>query len=233
MTTRFFTVLLCNLLLAPIVLSTEIQQRTIVTSGSGEVIVEPDMASIHMQLRSENSDSSIAKSVVDKQFNRLLTALKAVDIDKDDLVAANIRISPKYDYRNQRRQFVGYMAVRNVSIRITELDKLNAVLDKSLDAGVAQVGDIRYSVSNEQLHQNRARQLAIEDSKSTARKLAKAYGAELGEVININYRRTMDTGAPIMPRQLSTFTEGATDAGVYLQDAITFTDKVDVIFQLK
>ena len=36
-----------------------------------------------------------------------------------------------------------------------------------------------------------------------------------------------------MPRQLSTFTEGATDAGVYLQDAITFTDKVDVIFQLK
>ena len=113
------------------------------------------------------------------------------------------------------------------------MDKLNAVLDKSLNAGVAQVGDIRYSVSNKQLHQNRAQQLAVEDSKSTARKLAKTYGAELGDVININYRRSMDTGAPIMPRQLSTYTEGATDAGVYLQDAITFTDKVDVIFQLK
>ena len=113
MAKRFFTVLLCNLLLAPIVLSTEPEQRTIATSGSGEVIVEPDMVSINMQLRSENSNSSIAKSVVDKQFNRLLTALKAVDINKNDLVAANIRISPKYDYRNQRRQFIGYMAVRN------------------------------------------------------------------------------------------------------------------------
>lgn len=116
MAKRFFTVLLCNLLLAPIVLSTEPEQRTIATSGSGEVIVEPDMASIDMQLRSENSNSSIAKSVVDKQVNRLLTALKAVDINKNDLVAANIRISPKYDYRNQRRQFIGYMAVRNSAI---------------------------------------------------------------------------------------------------------------------
>ena len=233
MAKRFFTVLLCNLLLAPIVLSTEPEQRTIATSGSGEVIVEPDMVSINMQLRSENSNSSIAKSVVDKQFNRLLTALKAVDINKNDLVAANIRISPKYDYRNTEASIYWLHGSEKLSIRITELDKLNAVLDKSLNAGVAQVGGIRYSVSNEQLHQNRAQQLAVEDSKSTARKLAKAYGAELGDVININYRRSMDTGAPIMPRQLSTFTEGATDTGVYLQDAITFTDKVDVIFQLK
>ena len=65
-------------------------QRTIVTSGLGEVPVMPDMAELNMQLQAINKDGIKAKQEVDEQFNRLLRGLARLDIPKDDVVAPSL-----------------------------------------------------------------------------------------------------------------------------------------------
>ncbi len=67
-------------------------QRTIVTSGLGEVPVMPDMAELNMQLQAINKDGIKAKQEVDEQFNRLLRGLARLDIPKDDVVALRLHL---------------------------------------------------------------------------------------------------------------------------------------------
>ena len=67
-------------------------QRTIVTSGLGEVSVMPDMAELNMQLQAINKDGIKAKQEVDEQFNRLLRGLARLDIPKDDVVALRLHL---------------------------------------------------------------------------------------------------------------------------------------------
>ena len=49
-----------------ITVSADTIQRTIVTSGQGEVSVMPDMAELNMQLQAINKDSNKAKQEVDE-----------------------------------------------------------------------------------------------------------------------------------------------------------------------
>ena len=67
-------------------------QRTIVTSGLGEVSVMPDMAELNMQLQAINKDCLKAKQEVDEQFNLMLRGLARLDIPKDDVVALRLHL---------------------------------------------------------------------------------------------------------------------------------------------
>ena len=75
-----------------ITVSADTIQRTIVTSGQGEVSVMPDMAELNMQLQATNKDGIKAKQEVDEQFNRLLRGLARLDIPKDDVVALRLHL---------------------------------------------------------------------------------------------------------------------------------------------
>ena len=66
--------------------SAESLQRTIVTSGQGEVSVAPDMAELNMELRAVNKDGNKAKRELDQQFNQLLDELALLNIQKLSLI---------------------------------------------------------------------------------------------------------------------------------------------------
>ena len=74
--------------------SAESLQRTIVTSGQGEVSVVPDMAELNMELRAINKDSNKAKRELDKQFNQLLDELALLNIQKKAIIASSLQLTP-------------------------------------------------------------------------------------------------------------------------------------------
>jgi uncharacterized protein YggE len=190
-----------------------------------------------MQLQAENKNSATAKSLVDKQFNQLLAALEDVGLSKENLIAGRVRLNPQYSYKNQKQQFIGYRAVRNTTITIENLDSLSQVIDTSLKAGVMQIGNISFEVSNKKRVQDKTRQLAIDNSKALAQSLATAYGAKLGRIMQISYSESKDPN--LYPRPEPRFGESMTmmrsegvSAGVYLPDTVTFKDRVGVVFEL-
>ncbi|MFT5186926.1 MAG: hypothetical protein ACI89F_001084, partial [Porticoccaceae bacterium] len=84
--------------------SAESLQRTIVTSGQGEVSVVPDMAELNMELRAINKDSNKAKRELDKQFNQLLDELALLNIQKKAIIASSLQLTPQYDYATKTRE---------------------------------------------------------------------------------------------------------------------------------
>lgn len=217
-------------------LSTQTQaiDRTIITSGTGEVSAEPNMAEINLQLDAINLDGNRAKSDVDKRVNRFLSAIKRLDLDDSSVVASTLQLNPDYEYRNQARVFIGYRASRNVTVTLEKLDLLNQLMDIALDSGIDQIGHIQFKVTDEDKYQRLAQQLAIADSKEKAARLATAYGATLGPIAQIQYQGAA-THLPEDQFRMQSMSRSAMQdeaPGKYLHDQLRFSDHINVIFEL-
>ena len=211
--------------------SDQLAPRKVITSGSGLIQVEPNMAQLTMQLEALNRDGGAAKSDVDGRVNNFLEALKTLNIDEADVVASALQLSPSYEYHNQKRQFIGYRASRTINLTLNKLEQLNQLMDLALKSGIDQIGHIELKVDNEQKYQ----QQAITDSQQKAAALAKAYGAALGPILQIEYQGSSihypqpSFGMKAMSRVASMEQEAP---GRYLHDKIQFNDHINVIFEL-
>ena len=211
--------------------SDQLAPRKVITSGSGLIQVEPNMAQLTMQLEALNRDGGAAKSDVDGRVNNFLEALKTLNIDEADVVASALQLSPSYEYHNQKRQFTGYRASRTINLTLHKLEQLNQLMDLALKSGIDQIGHIELKVDNEQKYQ----QQAITDSQQKAAALAKAYGAALGPILQIEYQGSSihypqpSFGMKAMSRVASM---GQEAPGRYLHDKIQFNDHINVIFEL-
>lgn len=211
--------------------SDQLAPRKVITSGSGLIQVEPNMAQLTMQLEALNRDGGAAKSDVDGRVNNFLEALKTLNIDEADVVASALQLSPSYEYHNQKRQFTGYRASRTINLTLNKLEQLNQLMDLALKSGIDQIGHIELKVDNEQKYQ----QQAITDSQQKAAALAKAYGAALGPILQIEYQGS-SIHYPQPSFGMKAMSRGASmeqDApGRYLHDKIQFNDHINVIFEL-
>ena len=209
-------------------------QRTIITSGSGLISVSANMAELSLQLQAVNRNGAVAKEDVDSRVNDFIRALKRIGIDKADVIAPTLRLSPNYEYINQKQRFTGFRAVRSVTVTLNNLEQLNELMDTALDSGIDQIGQLQLKVRDEQQYQQQAREQAIEDSKQKAQTLAEAYGAKLGTIVQIRYQATT-TNSPVpygRPEAMMGRSASA-DMGQYIQDRIQFRDRIDVIFELQ
>ena len=192
-------------------------QRTIITSGSGLVSVSDNMAELRLQLQAINRDSAVAKENVDSRVNDFIRALKRIGIEKTDVIAPSLRLSPNYEYINQKQRFTGFRADRSVTVTINDLEQLNELMDTALDSGIDQIGQLQLSVRDKEQHQQQARELAIEDSKRKASALAQAYGAELGPIIQIRYQAAAANYPASYPRNEAMMSRSAdSDMGQYI-----------------
>ena len=128
---------------------------------------------------------------------------------------------------------MGYLAVRNITVSINQLDQLDEVMATFIAEGIDQLGKVNLKVADEATYQKLARQRAIDQSKTIASELAQSYGATLGSIITINYQGSdVQYPRPILQHQRSAMMSSDSDAGIYLHDNIKFNDRVSVIFEL-
>ena len=209
-------------------------QRTIITSGSALVSVSANMAELSLQLQAVNRNGAVAKEDVDSRVNDFIRALKRIGIDKADVIAPTLRLSPGYEYINQKQRFTGFRAVRSVTVTLNNLEQLNELMDTALDSGIDQIGQLQLKVRDEQQYQQQAREQAIEDSKQKAQTLAEAYGAKLGPIVQVRYQAAAtNSPVPYGRPQAMMSRSASSDMGQYIQDSIEFRDRVEVIFELQ
>lgn len=203
-------------------------------TGNAEISVEPDQATINLQLQTQAVESAAAKAESDRRLNAFLAELEQLGIPEDQVKAANLNISAQYDYQNRQQRFIGFQASRSLSVDVTDLEMLHPVLDTAVNQRIDGIQGIDYRSSREDELRNQARTAAIEDSRLKAAELAEAYGAQLGPVYNISYhsgqiaRPAFAMANDMAVRVLSAESSG----GRFIPGDITFTDHISVVFDL-
>ncbi|WP_440892093.1 SIMPL domain-containing protein [Aeromonas dhakensis] len=211
------------------------QAPHLVVSGYAEQKAEPDMLTLNVSVTALEKQGIKAKQQVDGKVAAFFGQLEGLGIKRTDVEAGNLVISPEYQYpQNKKPELVGYRAQRQLVVKLYQLDKLSELMDTALKAGLESVSQIEYGLKTPQAMKEQARLGAVEDARSKAESLAKAFGMKLGKVYSVEYRN--NTPMPIYSRALKAAAMSpAADMmeNSYQQQQISITDNVEAVFLLE
>ena len=165
--------------------------RTLSVTGTGKVMLVPDLAYINIGVRSEAQDVSSALAANNAQATAITDALKAMGVDEKDLQTANFNVYSiqQYDQMGQP-SYISYSVENTLYVTVRDLTKLSQTLDAALSAGANQIYGINFDIANRQGALEQARDLAIKDAEAKALATAATAGVILGQIQTINVSNT-------------------------------------------
>lgn len=185
MSKRPLLFLLCFLLASP-AWAQEVQ-RTITVTGQGMVTAAPDRVSITVGVEETRPLAADALRSAAEQAQAIFAVLDAEGITGPDRQTTAIGLSPVWSRvdRDSSPQVTGYSASTAVLIRVSEIDRLGAVLDTLGQAGANRIQAIRFELSESAALEGQARAAAVADARARAELYAGAAGVSLGPVLEI------------------------------------------------
>ena len=165
--------------------------RTLSVTGTGKIMLVPDLAYINIGVRSEAQDVSSALAANNAQATAITDALKATGIEEKDLQTANFNVYSiqQYDQMGQP-SYISYSVENTLYVTVRDLTKLSQTLDAALSAGANQIYGINFDIANRQAALDQARDLAIKDAEIKALATSATAGVTLGQIQSINVSNT-------------------------------------------
>jgi uncharacterized protein YggE len=172
---------------------------SVTVTGSGKVFAKPDMAQVQLGVVTQAPQAGKALKENNEAMARLLSALDARGIPKQDVQTTNFSVMPQHHRSPQGDQpeIVGYQVSNEVHVKVRKLDLLGPLLDQVVEQGANHIQGISFSVAEPGPLLDQARQKAMEDARRKARLYANASGETLGRVLLIQEE------TPHMPRPLT------------------------------
>ena len=164
--------------------------RIVTVSGTGEVKVRPDMATISSGVTSEGPTAQAALAKNNAAMKAVIEALKNSGVSEDDIQTSNFSVSPQYapyqPGQTTAPRISFYQVSNQVTARVKKLEKLGSVLDSLVQAGSNQISGISFDINEQKPVLDEARKKAVSEAKAKAELYAEAAGASLGRVIQIS-----------------------------------------------
>ncbi len=160
---------------------------TINTSADTEII--PDTAEIAFAIKTHDSKSmqkatAQNKEISDKVYSLLKSMINTAN--GDYIKTADFHATPVYTYSGNKRVFDKYEVSNRVIVHTKSLDKLGAMIDKTIDAGATNVDSLSFSISDYENQCNTLIETASRKAKTRASIAAKSMLTSLDGI------RTMD-----------------------------------------
>lgn len=162
--------------------------RSLSVSGTGQVSLTPDIATINIGVRTEADEATDALEENTAQANAISQVLQDLGVLEEDIQTSSFYVYPSERYNSETGETEGtYFVVENtVNITVRDLDSLGEVLSTVVEAGANTIYGISFDVDDQETAIAEAQELAIQDAYSDAEAIADAAGVELGELISIS-----------------------------------------------
>ena len=182
----------------------EIESRnTITVSDKGEVYARPDLAITTFSVITEKKTVSEALSENTEKMNTIIDSMKEQGVEDKDLKTTSFNIHPRYEWYDEtkfypqgRRVLVGYEVRQSLQVKIRDMEKIGEIIQKATDAGADQVGDLQFTIDNQDEFKKQARGEAIEKAKAKAEELATQLGVRLVRIVNFSERGIIPYALP-------------------------------------
>jgi len=166
--------------------------NVITVSGKGEVVVKPDLAVVSFGVSTENLDVAKAQTESTTKMNNIINLLKTKGVAEKDIKTTNYNIYPRYDYTqltpysSGKQTLAAYVVSQTVEVKIRDISKAGEILTGVGEFGVTDVSGLNFTIDNDQVVKDQARDLAIEDAKAQAKVLAKGLGVKLVKITSFS-----------------------------------------------
>jgi uncharacterized protein YggE len=155
-------------------------------TGTSEVMLPADQMNFAVQIKTISATVEASKKENDKSLNELLSILKDIGIQKNNIESSPITLGKNYEYKNSERNQRGYFTLLNVSFLLKDLSKYYELTNKLSSSSSFENISSNYSISDYELQNKLAYQKALKTAKEKAEYMASTLGLKLGNVLEID-----------------------------------------------
>lgn len=177
-------------------------------TGTGDVSAKPDIAQFSFSVRGEGADATTALAKSATAINAITQYLKAQSIDDKDVKTENYSMSPKYKYVETPCRYGtvcppgqqtpdGFEVSQTITVKVRKIDTAGTLLTQVGSLGATDISGLTFTIDNDEIIKEQARNIAIKDAKAKAEKLASSLGVRIVKMTE--YSENNGGGSPYYP----------------------------------
>ena len=157
---------------------------SITVTGTGEVLVKPDLARVNIGVVTQFESASAGVRRNNEAVEKLLGVLDEYGIAESDIQTSNFGVAPQYEYdrSGQAPRLIGYRVTNQVRVAVRRIADLGTLLDEVVTAGANQINNVTFAVNEAKSFEDTARRRAMADAHRKAALYAQEAGVRLGSV---------------------------------------------------
>lgn len=141
-------------------------------TGEGELLVQPDSASVNVGVITENKELITAQQQNSVEVTKVINSLHGLGIPQNQLQTFDYRIESDYDYDQGKQIFRGYKITHLLQVKIEDLSMIGKVVDTAVKNGVNYVSNVQFKVKNKDSLYQQALALALNNAIEKAKTIA-------------------------------------------------------------
>lgn len=173
---------------------------TVRVHGQATLSVEPDQVQFDIGVVTQASTAKAAADQNASQSNILMRELKAA-LPSATIKGLNFSVNPNYEYPREGTPTIsGYTANNTVRLLLSDISRLQTVIDVAIKAGANSINRLTFSLGNEDSVRAQALAKAAHQAEASAEALASSLQLQLGRLL------TIEEGQPVIvspPRQIT------------------------------
>ncbi len=147
----------------------------------------PDLATIDLGVTSDAATAGEAMADNAAAMTKVVAAVRAKGVEPREIVTSTLNLAPQYVYaQNQPARLTGYQATNRITVTLTDLTVVGAVVDAAVGAGANDAGQISFGLKSRVSAENFARLAAIKALDDKAAAMADAAGYHIRRLVNLS-----------------------------------------------
>ena len=229
--TRLF--LLLTLMASSTCLLADDELRTITVTGVGLATAMPDKAIVRMSIVAQEKTLSTAQKKAGDVTANVLQLTDELDIDRDhvDTTGSSVRPDYRWNRTTEEQELWGYVAERQMTVDVLDLEQLGPLVEGAVSAGVNQVMPPQLdSTRRRDVHRDALANAAL-DARANAERLAEVLDVRLGKATRVS--SGVNSQPPPMPYRMQATIQMESDAAeTYNPGSLDVSATVTVVFEL-
>lgn len=111
-------------------------------TGTGQVSLTPDTASVYLGVSATNADAGQALTQVNETLSQVRQALVQAGVDPSDVSTSSIDMYTQIDYSDDEEKISGYVVSHRLTVVVRDTSQLGAVIDSAVASGANWINGI-------------------------------------------------------------------------------------------
>ena len=164
-------------------LSSPDNNKTLFVTGSASTQIIPDRVTVSLGVETTNTKAKAAVAANSELMNKIINALKTVDIKENETSTSSFSITPNRNYSVDTNQgkLTGFTVSNSIQIDSSNVNDTSDWIDIAVSSGANNVNSIYFSLSDKKLDEvkNELIKDAIENAEEKADIVASTLGYKI------------------------------------------------------
>jgi uncharacterized protein len=204
----------------------------VTVSGDSIIQAQPDTAIVTVSVVTQSKRAIDAQQENAAKSDAVVRALKAAAGAGAEVKTSGYSLQPQRVYKeNQPPTITGYEARNSVTVTLSDLTKVGAVIDATAQAGANDIAGIAFTLRADRPARNEALSQATQEAVGKARVIAQALGGRVVRIVEVQEEGTIRPPVPVYDKvQMSRMAAAETPIEV---GSLEITSRVQLIAEIE